>query len=1556
MVIQNLSVFNRNSIFIGIDLSDLIFEKIISLNTCTIVIISDDNLSITDKYKAFSEFLQFNFNKCENKVRLLKYFIPPGEQSKNRKIKSEIEDYLTHKGCAKDTILIALGGGVISDLVGFIASTYMRGIRFINIPTSFLSMVDSTIGGKTAVNTHYGKNLIGTLYRPEYVFIDILYLETLKMRHFINGMAEVIKSGAIGNKNLFEFLENFVGTFMKHKNSDTIDLKDIRNDIMTIIIASVKFKADIVTLDEKGDNIRNLLNFGHTIGHAIESILSPNILHGECISIGMIMEAELSKKLGFLHPFDFYKLTSLIKAFDLPTNLNDDFVLFYSKNKINDLNLKSITNKILIDKKNELKQIKCVIIKALGSLEDNVCETVSLSDLEAAISDSVMINPIKFEEIPKNIKLNLSGSKSIVNRSLVLAALSSGVTKLKNFLYCEDTFYMIKALLAFNAAKINFDDKNNLFVQGSSGVFNTPKNDIYLGNSGTTSRFLTTLSCLSRSDLDSLDYTILRGDSRMSERPIGDLVKALRLFGFQIDYLGFENSLPIKIKSNLSFLGGSIEVSYDTSTQFISSIMMCSPFALNGVELILIGDHKNSKAFIDLTVKMMKSFGVEVKELCENGKTKYTIPRGKYINPTEYEIESDATAASYPLAFAALTGTTCTINNLGSKSLQKDAKFAVNVLKPMGCMVTQSDFLTLVTGPPLGSLKPLGTINFLDMTDCFMTACVLASVAVNKNQTTTITEISNQNLKECNRIDCMILELSRFGIKCEKVTNGLKIYGIHYKNLKTPLISKGGINVHNDHRIAMSLSLLSILCKSKVLLTQKFAVNKTFPTWWSVLSQKFNVKLENYMNKNNFQVFSSEESVVFIGMRGAGKTAIGNFLELKFGYKFLDIDSLIEKKVGTTINNYVLKFGWESFREIESKMLSDVLENHRYMHFISCGGGVVEKISNLNLLKKYISSGTKVINLMRDINDIQSFLQSDTTRPYFNDNTFQVWERRKEDYYNFSNYLYYSTFYNDEKSFIKEKMIFFNYIKSIINFETVKIPDPGSYFLCIGFPDLTILKDFSDKIFLGCDAVEIRIDYLKDLSKTFIAKNVFYLRFLTLLPIIYTVRTVSQGGNFPDDNLKELYDLLCLGIKLRVEFLDIELSLPDSLIRNVLYENFFTKIIASYHDIHNNYKWTEKKWIKLYHLAVSYDVHIIKFVGSKSYLNDDLQLYDLLSKIDFKSMIIYNKSKNSICNRVSYNIMTPITHELFPNKTSNVQFSLKEITKFRSEIDDFYGRNKIYIVGSPLSQSKSYEIYTKAFNEINLKFSFFIYETTDENEVYEKIIKKEDFGGLVITMPLKIKMLKYVDFKCDDSNEINAINTIFPYKHDLSKLYGCNTDWIGVYNHLQKTGIRFGQNSDVSCLVIGSGGMARAVIYALIKIECVKIYVIGRNFENSVKLKTHFSQYENIEVISAVNFKNNCLPISIAISCIPHKIDHIDENLFSTLKLLFQHFSSLDSKKLFIDSNYLYQKKSKIEIFAENNGWLTSDGTDIFIEQAVVQFKLLTGYTGCYETFKNYIL
>lgn len=269
---------------------------------------------------------------------------PAGEASKNINTVLDIVAKLLESGADRNSMLIAFGGGVVGDIVGFIASVFMRSIPYIQVPTTLLAQVDSSIGGKTAIDLPHGKNLLGTFYQPQAVFADLSYLATLPVLEFNNGIAEIIKYGIIDDEKIFRLLE---------ENMEQIQKQDPAL-LLKLVEACCRIKKSIVEIDEKEQGLRRILNYGHTLGHALEAQSGFTISHGEGVALGMIAAARISENSGYLESGSRERIENLIKNSGLPCRIPES------------LSTEGIISRLKMDKKKEGDVIHFVLLKKIG--------------------------------------------------------------------------------------------------------------------------------------------------------------------------------------------------------------------------------------------------------------------------------------------------------------------------------------------------------------------------------------------------------------------------------------------------------------------------------------------------------------------------------------------------------------------------------------------------------------------------------------------------------------------------------------------------------------------------------------------------------------------------------------------------------------------------------------------------------------------------------------------------------------------------------------------------------------------------------------------------------------------------------------------------------------------------------------------------------------------------------------------------------------------------------------------------------------------------------------
>jgi 3-dehydroquinate synthase len=313
----------------------------------------------------YGDALQNNLKAAGMSPEVLE--VPEGEENKSLEQASRLYHELSRLQAERTTTILALGGGVIGDLAGFVAATYMRGMPLVQVPTTLLAQVDSSIGGKTAVNQGKIKNTIGVFYQPSLVIADIAALKTLPENEFVNGMAEIIKYGIIQDEVLFRLLENNVE---RVKNRDESFLEEI-------VFRCASIKADVVGKDEKDTGLRNILNFGHTLGHAIETVSDFGIGHGKSVASGMIIASRISRKMGLLSESEFNRIKYIICQYGLPVQTSG-------------WDVKELMQATQYDKKRASGRMRMVLVRKIGEVfisegvnPNLVQETLEEMDAEA---------------------------------------------------------------------------------------------------------------------------------------------------------------------------------------------------------------------------------------------------------------------------------------------------------------------------------------------------------------------------------------------------------------------------------------------------------------------------------------------------------------------------------------------------------------------------------------------------------------------------------------------------------------------------------------------------------------------------------------------------------------------------------------------------------------------------------------------------------------------------------------------------------------------------------------------------------------------------------------------------------------------------------------------------------------------------------------------------------------------------------------------------------------------------------------------------------------------
>ena len=402
--------------------------------------------------------------------------------------------------------------------------------------------------------------------------------------------------------------------------------------------------------------------------------------------------------------------------------------------------------------------------------------------------------------------LMVPGSKSLTQRALIAAALADGQSRLEGVLESEDTEYSSHALMQMGVKIIK--EENVWLVTGAGGRIAQSDDDIFLGNNGTATRFLTSVAALGKGEF------IIDGDERMHERPIGPLITALKGWGVDITSVHETGCPPLSILAN-GIEGGKTLLPEGKSSQYLSSLLLVAPYARQEAQLQVEGEVL-SKPYVAMTMQVMADFGVVVEAAPDF--SSFDIPGGGY-QARDYRIEGDASNASYFWAAAAITGGRVTVENVPVPSLQGDAML-VPLLARMGCEVEQMGTGITVTGPK--RLEGI-TVDMGDMPDVVPTLAVVAAFA---EGTTEISNIAHLRIKECDRLHAVVTELGKLGCNVEEFSDRMIVHGTGGRSLHG-----GEIETYSDHRMAMSLAVAGLRVPG-VFIRDEQCVAKSFPDFW----------------------------------------------------------------------------------------------------------------------------------------------------------------------------------------------------------------------------------------------------------------------------------------------------------------------------------------------------------------------------------------------------------------------------------------------------------------------------------------------------------------------------------------------------------------------------------------------------------------------------------------------------------------------------------------------------------------------------------------------------
>ena len=1363
------------------------------------------------------------------------------ETAKSCESKNSIEEQLFNLGCDKNTVLIAIGGGTIGDLVGFVSATFLRGIRYVQIPTTLLAMVDSSVGGKTAINTNKGKNMIGAFHQPSAVIADTDFLDTLDERQFANGMAEIVKAGFVGDVDVWSLLAEI-------PNISWLRDAEKKAVLISLIVAAIQYKKRVIEQDERDNGIRNELNFGHTVGHALELLDDCNLLHGECVAIGMIYELLCLRAVDHLdNPADISTLESMLTKFGLPVKVPPSVITEGTFERVQRL--------LLGDKKASTVDEGVVPIVAVKRLGEAVGYTrtlpVPLLTVMRVISPFVSV--VSQMNVNSRHVLTLPGSKSVANRALLLAAISGKPCRLINVPDSADVILMFNALnalgykLEMKRSTVDVIETDREFKQSTTKT-------IHVGNSGTTARFLLpVISLVLATGEKGLQSVSITCDPRMAERPIKDLLNCLRE-AFPSIYIKFdgtqEDHFPLTLwrdrTKNFNKHASQLTIDGSLSSQFVSGLLMMAPLYPSPLKVMVAGLKANGEAvsqpFIDMTVRMIEIFGGTVVKV-SNGI--YTTDSKRYsgVSTVEYAIPGDAAAASYPLAMAALTCGSVTVNVVND-GLQEDYRF-VSLLSQMGCEVLADTQSTTVRGPPELTLPDGFEVDMSACTDTFLTASVLMAVC-GKGR---ITSIENQRVKECDRISAMAQNLSKCGFKIREHSDGIEFFGNTDAVSNTTFVA---CETFNDHRVAMAMAVLGCLIPN-VRIENPRSVEKTFPYFWDMLCNDLNLTVQGSPISDT----RYPDIVAVIGMRGIGKSTTGRLASEKLACAFYDLDNVIIEREKASIDEIIGKQGWTKFREIECAALKQILcDSVGRPTLVSCGGGIIGWEESRRTLAKI-----KTVVWLRSLDDattIQAAIEATKHQPGYVDEVEKVFARRKPLYVESSNTHLYST---RDPGGLETAVDHLADIFQNRHAGRSDVPTEGSMFVCLTASSYSEWTgdDFAKAIgdSTSVTAVEMRLDKLSDINE-FIAdfRNI---RKKVAVPIILTLRTFSQGGSFSGNYLAIIQKI----VRIDPEWIDVEIAQTDAAawIREEAPLRR-TRFIASRHYTTVPPLDTAVLTNAVLAVAEAPWASVGKICYSAKSAEDCARLTACASSISDrvqKPVVAVCTGAAGLVSRILNKVWTPVCSSWKSRlpEAAPLQLDQRQLTLLKSG-SVIPGRFTFHLFGNPITLSPSPYMHNLMFALKGLAGECF-YSACCGNSLADVVgyITADSFRGASVTIPLKELVFSYLkESQCElseDAKLAGAVNTVSLTKSGA--LRGDNTDIIALRQVIQTFG-----NWCRTCLIVGTGGAARGAIVAVKSFGFSSIYVEGRTLE---KVQPLVDQFGVVPLVAAAG------PIDVVIGCIP---------------------------------------------------------------------------------------
>ncbi len=749
----------------------------------TVLVITDTNVAPL--------YLNIAISSIETRGLACKsYVIPAGEDSKSFDTYGKIIDYSSQIPLTRTDGIVALGGGMVGDIAGFVAATYMRGINFYQVPTTLLAAVDSSVGGKSAINTSAGKNLVGAFHKAKFTLQDASLLGSESDYVRLDGYAEIIKTACISrNDKLFKKLESG------------------RYDIQEIIDECIAVKTYYVENDENDFGIRHLLNYGHTLAHALEKLSSYEIGHGHAVAKGIAFTASLSYDLGWCGVDCRDRIHALLRSFGY------DLSIGFSP--------RDIAEAMASDKKRSGDGIKFITSSAIGKAD---IKLISLAQLEKILATYNEMCPnssaVSHRGAPlfaPQLVVSAPPSKSYLHREIIVAMLSGQKFVLDEGEASEDiiaTYEGTKTISKYiNSTTFGSHDYN------ASSV--SEKLSLDCKESGSTLRFL--LPIVAALGIE----TEFKLAGRLRERPMQQLISQLENHGANID-IGESGNITIST-SDSHITPGAFNFANPESSQYISGLLFALPL-LNGDSAIHVHNNLESSAYVVMTLAVLDKYGIKVNYMRNDREWIFNIPGNQKYIYSASTTDGDWSNAAFLLALGALGNSPIRVRNLPLPSIQGDMKI-LDLLEDFGVTVNRyTDIVDMNAGTvdvfPCKKLIAIPSIDASGFPDLVPIIALVASLA---NGTTVINNAERLRYKESDRLASTCSVLGNLGANIEETEDGLIIEGVD--TLRGSYEGDGC----GDHRIIMMIAVSSLVSEGIIRIHEASAVAKSYPNFFEVL-------------------------------------------------------------------------------------------------------------------------------------------------------------------------------------------------------------------------------------------------------------------------------------------------------------------------------------------------------------------------------------------------------------------------------------------------------------------------------------------------------------------------------------------------------------------------------------------------------------------------------------------------------------------------------------------------------------------------------------------------